>query len=246
MNILPRLSKTKPYFSDAIGWMLTSNIPSRVGIASGRRLLLFAVYHLIPRKRNLEFMVTDMISALDELQEKQPGLLIATPDLEQGGCGITLLNQAHQIQSSLRSILIVDPIRDNIMSAYQSSATGVIAEQEIFAAGNHQDDLIMTLARDKTYRSPLLKASWANHKGLSGSSAARSQLPFNITARERDVAELLIRGCTERTASEHLGIGYNTVRSHAQSLRRKLGVSNRNQLLVKLLSYDLEGHGQMP
>jgi DNA-binding NarL/FixJ family response regulator len=246
MNMLPRLSTTKPYFSDAISWILTSGIPLRVGIISSRRLLLFAVYHLIPRKQAIEFLATDIISALDEIQNKQPALLIVTPDLEQGGCGITLLNRAHQLQSNLRSILIIDPIRDDIKYAYQSSATAVIAESEIFAAGDHQDDLIVTLARDKTYRSPLLRASWATHKGLPNSSEASSKLPFNITARERNVAELLMQGYTEKMAAKQLGIGYNTVRSHAQSLRRKLGVSNRNQLLVKLFACGMQKSGQMP
>ena len=170
-----------------------------------------------------------------------PAFLIATPDLEQGGCGITLINQAHQQQANLRSILIISATRDNAKSAYQSSATCVITEEEIFASGNHQDDLIRALARGRTYRSPKLRDCWANQEGHPSSSEANCQLPFTITPRERQVAELLMQGCTEKMAAEQLGIGYNTVRSHAQSLRRKLGVSNRNQLLVKLFACGVQG-----
>jgi DNA-binding NarL/FixJ family response regulator len=246
MNLLPRLSTTKPHFSDAMSWILTSNIRLSVGIVSGRRLLLFAAYHLISTRKNIVFMATDMSSALDKIPKKQPGLLIATPDLEDGGCGITVVNHAHQLQNNLCSILIIDPIRADMESAYRSKATGVIAEQEIFAEGNHQDDLIMTLARGKTYRSPLLRASIANQQTLSRNSAERNHLPYNLTARERDVAEMLIQGCNEKTAAEKLGIGYNTVRTHSRSLRRKLSVSNRNQLMLKLLACVPQEHKQAP
>jgi hypothetical protein len=68
MNLLPRISKTKPHFLDAIGWLLTSDIELKFGIVSSRRLLLFAVYYLIPRKVHVAFMATDSASALDEIR----------------------------------------------------------------------------------------------------------------------------------------------------------------------------------
>jgi|688.fasta_scaffold407502_1 DNA-binding NarL/FixJ family response regulator len=143
-------------------------------------------------------MATDMPSALDEIRKKQPGVLIATPDLEEGGCGITTVNHAYQLQTNLCSILIIDPIHADMESTYRSKATGVIEEQEIVAEGNDEDNLIMTLARGKTYRTPLLRASLANQQMLSHNSAEANQRPYNLTARERDVAEMLIQGCNEK------------------------------------------------
>ncbi|MFO0039329.1 MAG: helix-turn-helix transcriptional regulator [Synechococcaceae cyanobacterium] len=172
--------------------------------------------------------------------------MIATPDLEEAGCGITVVNHAHELQASPCSTLIIDPIRTDMESAYRSKPTGVIEEQEIVAEGNHQDDLIMSLARGKTYRTPLLRASMANQQTLSHNSAEANQRPYNSTARERDVAETLIQGCNEKTAAERLGIGLTTVRSHSQSLRRILGVSNHNQLRLKLLACVPQEHRQAP
>jgi len=234
MNLLPRISKTKPHFSDAISWLLTSDIQLKVGIVSCRRLLLFAVYHLIPRKVHVAFMSTDSASALDEIRQQRPGVLIVTPDLEQG-YGIELVEQAHRLLSNLCSILIVDSIRDDLNSAFHSCATCVITEQEIFAEDNCQDALIMSLARGRVYRSPLLKAGHAGQATLALSSVDNRQGHFMLTGRELDVALLLMKGCSERSIAETLGIGYTTVRSHSRSLRRKFGVTSRSQLLLRLI-----------
>jgi DNA-binding CsgD family transcriptional regulator len=67
-----------------------------------------------------------------------------------------------------------------------------------------------------------------------------------LTGRELDVAALLMKGCSERTVAETLGIGYTTVRSHSRSLRRKFGVTSRSQLLLRLIDSGLSGRNPPP
>jgi two-component system, NarL family, nitrate/nitrite response regulator NarL len=50
-----------------------------------------------------------------------------------------------------------------------------------------------------------------------------------LTPREQEVLRLLTRGVSTRQLAETLGVSRNTVRSHVQSLSRKLGVHSRIQ-----------------
>jgi DNA-binding NarL/FixJ family response regulator len=51
-----------------------------------------------------------------------------------------------------------------------------------------------------------------------------------LTARESEVSELLKDGCTNAEIAERLSIGIETVRTHARSIYRKLGVPSRREL----------------
>ncbi len=62
------------------------------------------------------------------------------------------------------------------------------------------------------------------------SVASRMQL----TAREWQVAELLRAGCSNKEIARRLDVGLPTVKTHLINLFRKLGVSNRTELVATL------------
>ena len=51
-----------------------------------------------------------------------------------------------------------------------------------------------------------------------------------LSAREREVLQLIARGYTYREVGEELGISIKTVESHVSAVLRKLQLSNRNEL----------------
>jgi DNA-binding CsgD family transcriptional regulator len=56
-----------------------------------------------------------------------------------------------------------------------------------------------------------------------------------LTARERDVLELMVAGATNRTIADELVISEGTVKSHVKHILRKLGVVNRSQAIARYL-----------
>ena len=56
-----------------------------------------------------------------------------------------------------------------------------------------------------------------------------SALP-TITARQRQVMELIAAGCSNEEVGQRLGISSRTAKAHADALRQKLGVSRRPQI----------------
>ena len=56
--------------------------------------------------------------------------------------------------------------------------------------------------------------------------------PPVITARQRQVIELIAAGCSNEEVGKRLGISARTAKAHSDALRQKLGVSRRRQIPV--------------
>jgi DNA-binding CsgD family transcriptional regulator len=56
-----------------------------------------------------------------------------------------------------------------------------------------------------------------------------------LTAREREVLELMVAGATNSTIADQLVISEGTVKSHVKHILRKLGVVNRSQAIARYL-----------
>jgi LuxR family maltose regulon positive regulatory protein len=54
--------------------------------------------------------------------------------------------------------------------------------------------------------------------------------PLSLTERQRQVIELIARGCSNEEVGEHLGISARTAKAHCDVLRQKLGVPRRRQI----------------
>jgi DNA-binding CsgD family transcriptional regulator len=67
---------------------------------------------------------------------------------------------------------------------------------------------------------------------INGRIAARRAL----SAREYEVAVLLCEGCNSARIGDRLFVSPRTVDKHIESIHRKLGVSSRQELLVRLFS----------
>lgn len=61
--------------------------------------------------------------------------------------------------------------------------------------------------------------------------ALRDALP-TITARQRQVVELIAAGCSNDEVGARLGISSRTAKAHCDVLRQKLGVTRRRQIPV--------------
>ncbi|MDQ3784136.1 MAG: LuxR C-terminal-related transcriptional regulator [Actinomycetota bacterium] len=53
-----------------------------------------------------------------------------------------------------------------------------------------------------------------------------------MTRREREVAELVAKGLTNREIAEHLFLSERTAQNHVQHILTKLDLSNRSQIAV--------------
>lgn len=59
----------------------------------------------------------------------------------------------------------------------------------------------------------------------------RAQASLGITAREREVLQLLAAGRSNKEIARHLGVSPNTVKTHVARLFAKLGVARRTEAI---------------
>ncbi|WP_232698613.1 helix-turn-helix transcriptional regulator [Brevibacillus daliensis] len=72
------------------------------------------------------------------------------------------------------------------------------------------------------------------HYMYPDASATKPQIEINLTAKEREVLELVQKGYGNESIADQLFISINTVKKHLQSIYRKFDVTNRTSLCYKI------------
>ena len=70
--------------------------------------------------------------------------------------------------------------------------------------------------------------------GYRPMTAKQADPPAQLTQREQEIAKLFAQGLTHKAIAEQLFISPKTARNHLTHIYRKLGVSNKIELLHKL------------
>lgn len=152
-----------------------------------------------------------------------PGLLLLTPD---GGVSATS-DVAARWLSLLPSDGPVPPVVTALGASLRSSSPGP------------------TSARVQASDGRWLVLHASHLDGAGGAVIVEAARPvevaevlcaaYGLSARERDVVGLVLRGEGNRTAARALGISEHTVKEHLTSVFAKVGVASRGELAARLL-----------
>lgn len=117
-------------------------------------------------------------------------------------------------------ILTMDPDPEFARQALHAGATGYVLKD---APWREVLQALRRAAQGETYMDPTIGARLAGREAPSAYS--------ELTHREREVLLLLAHGHTNREIAELLFISVRTAESHRASIQRKLGTSNRAELV---------------
>jgi DNA-binding NarL/FixJ family response regulator len=236
VDLLSNINQGNGLYNSALAWFLSSNIRVSAGFASSRRLLLFGLYQTALNRKRIAFIVTSEDEAVEAVARSRPGLLVLTPRLDQGD-GLGLVKQAQALVEDIRTVVVCDQSVDNLVAAGNSSADAVLCEQEFLTETQPVRAMAITLSMGRRYRSPAVKAAMEAAQQAETESWRNAVPP--LTARERDLIDLWVQGLGDREAAERLGVSYATIRSYGRTLRQKLGVGSRAQVVLKVLALGL-------
>lgn len=159
-------------------------------------------------------------SALDFLDRFDPA---------EPGCLVVDVRMAHMsgiaLQARLNEIGARIPIV--FISGHGDIATAVTAVKEgavDFVQKPYHEQQLLDAINEALRRDSALRAPTGNADGLAERLAT-------LTAREREVMDLALKGLPSKTIARELAISYRTVEHHRSRLLEKLGVGSMNELL---------------
>lgn len=207
-----------------------TDTPLRVAVVAEVCLYREGVAQSLARRS--EAVVTDTAGcraeALELLRRAAPQVLL----LDMGTPG------AREVIAAARALA---PETRVVALAITESEEGVLACAEAGVAGYvtrnaSVDDLLGTLlavARGELVCPPAIAASLFRHVGTL--SARRAEpAPDVLTPREREIAELIEQGLSNKEISRRLSIGLSTVKNHVHNLLEKLHVPRRGAAAARM------------
>ncbi len=118
--------------------------------------------------------------------------------------------------------------RQDVMGALERGAAGYIPKT--LSGDAMLKALELVISGEPYLPSLLLQPEGGEATGLGAAEFSA------LTAREREVLELLTEGLSNRQIAERLAVQEITIKAHLQPVYRKLGVANRTQAVTLALS----------
>jgi DNA-binding NarL/FixJ family response regulator len=238
MDLLKTVKANKERRFTVLSWLLTSELRLTWGAASGQRLMLAGLQNFgTVGNDRLRFMVTTAEEALAAVERIRPGVLFLTNFLESGH-GLDVVPRARTLVDDLRIILMVNALQDDLTDAGHSMADAVYTEQEVLTPAQPLFASLMALAVGKRYRSPMILEAMAAAGAEGRSGPWRERLP-PLSPRERQWVDFVVEGLNDREIAERMELSYETVRGYGKTIRRKLGVASRAQVMLTVMKMTL-------
>jgi len=196
-------------------------LPTRVGL----RLALE------PGARCTE--AADADSAVDAAVRDRPDVCLL--GLDRSGQGLRVVNEIVTRVPSAAVILLTNKLdEEEFMAAVRAGASGYLtnsldpARLPHVVAGARRGEP----AGPRRFVSRLLDELRTRERRRSVVLAGKGRVA--LTAREWEVVELLLRAASTAEIADELGVAPVTVRRHVGSVERKLGVTNRAEVVALL------------
>jgi DNA-binding NarL/FixJ family response regulator len=175
----------------------------------------------------------DAASAVEGIRATVPDVVLLDVHLPGGG-GRAVLEQVRAELPTVRWLaLSVSDAAEDVIAVIRAGARGYVTKT---ISGPDLLDAVRRVADGDVVFSPRLAGFVLDAFAAGGAAPQPAEDPAVdpgldlLSAREREVMQLLARGYTYREIGSRLFISVKTVESHASNVLRKLQLSNRNEL----------------
>jgi DNA-binding NarL/FixJ family response regulator len=181
----------------------------------------------------------EVVGEAADVPEAVAGIRVTVPDVVlldvhlPGGGGRAVLEQLRAELPAVRWLaLSVSDAAEDVIAVIRAGARGYVTKS---ISGAELRDAVRRVADGDVVFSPRLAGFVLDAFSATGPAAPAADPATDpgldlLSAREREVMQLLARGYTYREIGSRLFISVKTVESHASNVLRKLQLSNRNEL----------------
>ncbi len=165
-------------------------------------------------------------AAIELIREREPEVVLLDVHLPGGG-GRAVIEAVKQTHPDIRFLaLSVSDAPQDVVDVVHAGARGYVTKS---ISSTELMKAVEKVANDDAVFSPKL-AGFVLDAFTALTPADVDDELASLTAREREVLQLIARGYTYRETGEKLFISVKTVETHVGSVLRKLQLTNRNEL----------------
>jgi DNA-binding NarL/FixJ family response regulator len=155
--------------------------------------------------------------------------------------GIDEVAEAQAFTHAVRSARVVAlAVRDHdhdVVAWVEHGAAGIVTRQASF------DDLlhaILAAARGDCHCSPRVAGALVRRVAEGAAERRRVALRTPLTLREREIAELLIDGLSNKEIAARLLLGVSTVKNHVHHILAKVDARTRGEAVARLIAAGIQ------
>jgi DNA-binding NarL/FixJ family response regulator len=210
---------------------MTTEAPAKIGMVASDPLRLVGMEAILSE-------LPGMVAVPLELEQVASVADLAVLMLEAriGGDALTdLIGKLRREHPQLRIVVVGEGLDPYLIEAViGAGAKGYLAE----TASETEIRMALEVVLDGSVWAPrkvLAKLLEGGSSSPSASTASADSIVKRMTAREREVLELLKDGRSNRAIAEALGIDEATVKAHLGRMLRKTGAHNRVELTLRAI-----------
>lgn len=205
-----------------------------VALCDSRRLFGDALSALMSRESDLVFVgqATDAAEAIRLVQERRPHLLLVDTWVYETQTSEFVREMALCSPTTKLVLLADDPSFPAFEAALAAGVMAVVHRQQPWATVS---EALRLALRGQTYVAPELAAR-ASQSAPPVSAEIPPPRPISrglerLTARERQIFDLIVNGYKNQEIATLLGVSIKTVETHRASINRKLSVHSTGQMI---------------
>jgi DNA-binding NarL/FixJ family response regulator len=176
--------------------------------------------------------VSTLAEGIEALKRLRPRVLLVDLGLPDGS-GLVLIRAASAL-SPPPDVMVISSFGDekNVLDAVEAGAGGYLLKD-----GQPQDiaESVLRLVAGEAPISPAIAAHLVRRlrSKPAGGAERTPEQPADLTARERDVLELVAKGLSYDEIAGVLRLRYHTIASYIKAIYRKLAVRSRGEAVFE-------------
>ena len=178
----------------------------------------------------------DSMQAVSETAELLPQIVLIDALLPGNGA-VETLHQLRQLNAETRALLLAGQEDEALLYEAMRAGAGGYVSKEV--APDELARAVRAVARGEVLLQPQLAARLLTRFGSREPGNVGGYLQESLTAREREVLQLLARGLRNKEIAARLVVSERTVNFHLANIYAKLHVSGRTEALSKALEQGL-------
>jgi len=189
----------------------------RLALCDDHQLFTEALAHVLEHRGHQVTVRTDDPDVLlDAVRDNQPQVCLLGVGLHRTP-RVDVAAEVRRTAPETKIVLLTSECGDAVWSAYDQRTVDALVNKALPL--NAAED-----AANSVVRQQRVVLGWSRPKRPWPQGPADE-----LTAREREVLALIVRGLSTQQMGAKLGVSANTVRSHVQGVLRKLGVNSREK-----------------